>query len=156
MVILCETNEWAVKTHLQLQSYGLPSVAKTSRPADHDSEYRLRCEEIGLLLGKWLCGPLNAKEFAQLIWSGWFEFSHVAASELIAAASHGRLGGNFVTNNEARQNLEGKIAASTPETWQPIRDHLVRCRALATQHFSRLGKSFAGDFKIRPQHNKNL
>lgn len=147
MVILCETNEWAVKTHLQLQSYGLPSVAKTSRPADHDSEYRLRCEEIGLLLGKWLCGPLNAKEFAQLIWSGWFEFSHVAASELIAAASHGRLGGNFVTNNEARQNLEGKIAASTPETWQPIRDHLVRCRALATQHFFSAWQVFRWGFQ---------
>lgn len=147
MVILCETNEWAVKTHRQLQSYGVPSVAKTSRPADHDSKFRLRCEEIGLLLGKWLCGPLNVKEFAQLIWSGWFEFSHVAASELIAAATYGRLGGDFIISNDARLDLKFKIADSIPKTWQPIQDHLVRFRALATLHFFSAWQIFRWGFQ---------
>ena len=134
-VILCETNEWVNKTHQQLKQYGIPTVAKTSRPSEKSSLSQNRCEELGFLLAKWLCCPLQLAEFSNLIWSGFFELSPTEASAFISAASNGELGFLYVEQAPTVQNSEHTPPMRAPEAWRNIKEHINKCRELAGKHF---------------------
>jgi ATP-dependent exoDNAse (exonuclease V) beta subunit len=132
MVILCETNDWTLKTQTELQALGIPSIAKTSRSSGTDSQFRARCENVGMILAKWLAEPIEVFEFAQLIWSGWFHTPQVEASELIRAASSGCLGADFIKTSSPH-STEHSLAP--PADWSSIQNHLQQSRALAAIHY---------------------
>jgi ATP-dependent exoDNAse (exonuclease V) beta subunit len=136
IVVLCETNDLALKTHQHFKKLGLPSIAKTTRFAEKDAAYQLRCEELGLLLAKWLCEPLDTLEFAQLIWNGWIELSLSDASLLLSQASQGMLGAEFIDSpNTQKQSEPSRDNLVFPQAWIDLRSHLISCRALAERHF---------------------
>ncbi|MBM3381951.1 MAG: hypothetical protein FJY29_05865 [Betaproteobacteria bacterium] len=137
IVVLCETNDSALKTHQQFQKLGLPSVAKTTRFAESEAAFRMRCENLGLLLAKWICEPLDILEFAQLIWAGWIELTLSEASNLLSAASRGKLGREFVRTSITpdAHAAPGEPPPVLPNAWSALQTHLSSCRALAQKHF---------------------
>lgn len=148
IVVLCETNDLALKTHQQFRSLGLPSIAKTTRFAEKDASYRLKCEDIGLLLAKWLCEPLEVLEFAQLIFGGWLDLSLSDASLLLAHAGQGLLGAEFIRSSMALKNNTANAQQSPlPQGWTDLRAHLVSCRALASRHFFSAWQVFRWGFE---------
>jgi len=132
IVILCETNDWTLKTQAELKTLGIPSIAKTSRSSGIDSQFRELCETIGLILAKWLSEPIEVFEFAQLVWSGWFQLTQSEASDLIKAASCGILGSEFI---RAPHSEKDERPFARDLHWSKIQEHLQQSRALAAIHY---------------------
>lgn len=137
MVVLCETNDLVAQTQLHLNSFGVPAVAKLSRPANSESQRSQRSEELGLLLAKWLCRPLNIRELAQILWSGWLGLTRDQTSMILKAASAGLLDPRVTTLPESagEDSSQSKTKPDFPEAWTGWIDHLQRCRTLASRHF---------------------
>lgn len=153
VVILCETNDWTIRTQSDLQELGIPAIAKTSRSVGSDSIFRERCETIGMILAKWLAGPIEIFEFAQLIWNGWFQLTHEQASELISAASCGALDSNVI-NGQFNPSITSDISQA-PELYHEIFNHLKKSRSLAAIHFFSGWQALRWGFDetITPQRN---
>lgn len=137
MVVLCETNDLVAQTQLHLNSFGIPAVAKLSRPANSDSQRSQRSEELGLLLAKWLCRPLNIRELAEFLWSGWLGLTRDQASMILKSANTGQLDARVTTLPESagEYSNHSREKPDFPGAWDGWIEHLLRCRTLASRHF---------------------
>ena len=155
MVVLCETNDWANKTQAVLHGYGIPCLAKVSRTANGESSQLKRCEDVGLILGKWLCGPLELNEFATLLWSGWLDTPANEASALLEAAAAGEFPQDMIiTPASDRETKKGETKA--PAHFQAVITHLKECRELAAEHFFSAWQLFRWGFPGVGQQQRNL
>ncbi|NBX17712.1 MAG: hypothetical protein EBR09_10135 [Proteobacteria bacterium] len=156
MAVLCETNDHAAQTQQELAAFGVPAVAKLSKTPEQQLERKKNCEELGLLLAKWLCKPLNTAELASFLWSGWLELSREDTSRIFEACSKGLLDPNFVLTPPqavlANESSKQQSQVALPELWSGWLQHLARCRDLVPQNFFSAWQLLRWGF-VAPVHN---
>lgn len=136
VVVLCETNEQVAQTQADLTAFGVPAIARLSRPPRQETRRSFRSEELGLLLGKWLCQPLSTHELAEILWNGWLGLSQEESSHVLKACSAGFIDPKFVTSVATQiQRSDAQRPPALPERWQTWIDHLCHCRTLVSKHF---------------------
>lgn len=137
MVVLCETNDHVAETQMALIRFGIPAVAKLSRPPQHSGETERRCEELGLLLAEWLVQPLEPRKLAEFLWSGWLGLTRDETSQVLHACSQGKLEPELVTLSGGTREFkfDERSSITLPAVWTGWVEHLTRCRSLSERHF---------------------
>jgi len=150
IAVLCETNDHVAETHRALVSFGIPAVAKLSRAPEQSLGRKKTSEELGLLLAKWLCKPLDARELASFLWSGWLSLSREDTSVLLKACAEGQLDATLVVSSISGTNTQKSYPL--PDVWIGWVSHVLHCRSLARRNFFSAWQVLRWGY-VAPAHN---
>jgi ATP-dependent exoDNAse (exonuclease V) beta subunit len=156
MAVLCETNDHAAQTQQELVAFGVPAVAKLSRAPEQQMERKKNSEELGLLLAKWLCKPIETGELASFLWSGWLDLTREETSLVFEAHSNGLIDPQFIQpqlkSGSDRPPRLLRAHPELPQLWTGWLQHLAHCRTLVPKNFFAAWQILRWGY-VSPVHN---